>query len=81
MEDSNEILDDFLSSKVAEARLAKGNVVYMVDEKLKVDSVGLLTEVPTVLNDAIEKGVNLSDSVIVGKNLTKNADGTFSFET
>ncbi len=73
-------LDDFISSKVAEAGLAKGNVVYLVGEGLKPDSVGLLTEVPTVLNDANNGGMNLSDVVTVGKNLTQNADGSYSFE-
>ena len=73
-------LDDFLSSKVAEAGLAKGNVVYLVGDGLKSDSVGLLTEVPTVLNDANNGGMNLSDVVTVGKNLTQNADGSYSFE-
>ncbi|MDE6387400.1 MAG: hypothetical protein K2L82_06315, partial [Lachnospiraceae bacterium] len=33
------VLDDFISSKVAEAGLAKGNVVYLVGEGLKPDSV------------------------------------------
>lgn len=43
-------LDDFLSSKVTEAGLEKGNVLYMLGDAAKPNSVGLLTEMPVLFN-------------------------------
>ena len=41
-------LDDFLSSKVAEAGLKQGDVMYVISPSARSKSVGLSTEVPTV---------------------------------
>ncbi|MCH5263932.1 MAG: hypothetical protein J1F42_13565, partial [Lachnospiraceae bacterium] len=74
-------LDDFISTKVVEAGLKNGKVLYLLGESANPNSVGLLTEIPTLMNASNEAGISTSDYLCLGTGLTKNADGTFSFKS
>lgn len=54
-------LDDWISAKVVEAGIKKGTVMYILhyrDDQIP-RSVGLKTEVPVLLNQALKQGINL----------------------
>lgn len=54
-------LDDWISAKVVEAGLKKGTVMYILhyrDDQIP-KSVGLKTEVPVLLNQALKQGIDL----------------------
>lgn len=72
-------LDDFLSSKVVEAGLSKGKILYFIGDKATPNNVGLLTEIPSVYNNVIMNGESLSDKINIATDFVKNADGTFSY--
>lgn len=72
-------LDDFVSSKVVEAGLSKGKILYFIGDKATPNNVGLLTEIPSVYNNAIMNGESLSDKINIATDFVKNADGTFSY--
>ena len=73
-------LDDFISSKIAEAGLEKGNIIYIISDTANPNSVGLMTEIPTVFNYKDADGVSSSNAIEVVTNLIKNEDGTFTYE-
>lgn len=62
-------LDDWISAKVVEAGLKKGTVLYILhyrDDQIP-KSVGLKTEVPVLLNQALEQGVSLLEAMKLTK--------------
>ncbi|MDE5873144.1 MAG: hypothetical protein K2H07_04455, partial [Lachnospiraceae bacterium] len=75
--DSGKILsfDDFMSSKLVDAGLKRGNVLYLIGDNPNSKSVGLLTEIPKLLNCATEAGLDLTEVLEVATNVTKGADG------
>ncbi len=59
-------MDDFLSLQVAEYGIRNGNVVYVVGPKLNDTAVGMLTEIPAVINYARNNpDINITDRLTV----------------
>ena len=73
-------LDDFLSSQVAKTGARRGNVEYLIGENASKDSVGLLSEIPSVINEIVLLGKDISSSLTIGTNFTKLSDGTFHYD-
>ena len=70
-------LDDFLSENLAKTAVANGaEVIYVIGDTAKANSVGMLTEMPATLNDLLLSDGNLSKLTVVS-DLTKNAAGEF----
>ncbi|MCM1287188.1 MAG: hypothetical protein NC240_02670, partial [Clostridium sp.] len=67
--------DDFMSSKIVDAGLKRGNVLYLIGDNPNSQSVSLLTELPELLNSANEMGLALTEVLEVATNFTKGADG------
>ncbi len=75
--DSGKLLsfDDFMSSKIVDAGLKRGNILYLIGDNPNSKSVGLLTELPELLNSANEAGLVLTEVLEIATNFTKGADG------
>ena len=80
--DSHELLalDDFLSYNVAEAGAKKGNVLYIVGDKLSDTSVGMLTEIPEVFRETLANGEDISGKLQLATNLRLNNAGEYEFD-
>ena len=80
--DSHNLLamDDFLSYKLAEAGAKKGNVIYIVGDRLSDTSVGMLTEIPEVFRETLANGDDISGKLQLATNLRMNKAGGYEFD-
>ena len=74
-------LDDFLSSELAREGASRGDVTYFLSPDARPETVGLSSEVPEVFTQKYVKGSGGLADFTVAYDLTKNADGSFSFKT
>ena len=74
-------LDDFLSSELAKEGASRGDITYFLSPDARPETVGLSSEVPEVFTQKYVKGSGGLADFTVAYDLTKNADGSFSFKT
>ena len=74
-------LDDFLSSELAKEGTSRGDITYFLSPDARPETVGLSSEVPEVFTQKYVKGSGGLSDFTVAYDLTKNADGSFSFKT
>lgn len=74
-------LDDFLSSELAKEGASRGDITYFLSPDARPETVGLSSEVPEVFTQKFFKGRGASSGFVLASDLTRNADGSFSFKT
>ena len=73
-------LDDFVSSQVAKAGVERGKVVYIIGKNASKDSVGLLTEIPSVLNETARRGLDVTKILTVAENFRTLPNGSCAYD-